>query len=72
MQTARKMKLQKVPGVAETLDWATALVALHASHLDDELVRETLGCFVKDEGDLRKFQAELDTGHLQGMISPLQ
>lgn len=72
MQTARQMKLQKVPGVAETLDWATALVTLHASHLDDELVRETLGCFVKDEGDLRKFQAELETGHLKGVLNPLQ
>ncbi|MBI3987991.1 MAG: MoxR family ATPase [candidate division NC10 bacterium] len=71
MQTVRKMKLNKVPGVAETLDWATALVALHASYLGDEVVRETLGCFVKDKGDLRKFQAELDAGHLAGMITPL-
>jgi len=71
MQTVRQMKLSKVPGVAETLDWAMALVTLHASHLDDEVVRETLGCFLKDEGDLKKFQAELDAGHLARMVNPL-
>ncbi len=71
MQTVRQMKLAKVPGVAETLDWAMALVALHASHLDSEVVRETLGCFLKDEGDLKKFQAELDAGHLARMVNPL-
>ncbi|RMG32265.1 MAG: MoxR family ATPase, partial [Methanobacteriota archaeon] len=34
MQEVRRQKLEKVPGVAETLDWAMALVALHRTHLD--------------------------------------
>ena len=69
MQSARRMKLAKTPGVAETLDWAGALVALHADHLDGDLVAETLGCFLKDEGDLRTFRAELEAGRLSAMAS---
>jgi MoxR-like ATPase len=68
MQSVRGMKLSRTPGVAETLDWARALVALHAAHLDDELVRETLGCFLKDEADLRNFGSSLDDGGLQQMV----
>jgi MoxR-like ATPase len=60
MQSLRRMKFSKTPGVAETLDWARALVALHAETLDDELVRETLGCFLKDEQDQRVFGGALD------------
>src|ERR687885_1048539 len=67
MQTLRRMKLAKIPGVAETLDWATALVALHAAHLDDDLVRETLGCFLKDEVDLRAVGEQIDSGRLAAM-----
>jgi MoxR-like ATPase len=68
MQAARTMSLSKVPGVAETLDWANALVALNATHLDQDLVRETMGCFLKDETDLRTFESELEAGRLE-MIS---
>jgi hypothetical protein len=60
-----------VPGVAESLDWARALVALHATHLDEELVRETLGCFLKDEEDLRTVSARLDAGELAALSSPV-
>ena len=64
IQQLRRGKLAKVPGVSETLDWAQALVTLHASHLSRELVEETLGCFLKDEGDLRRVRAELEAGRL--------
>ena len=59
MQTTRTMSLSKIPGVAETLDWANALVALQAPELDEQIVAETLGCFLKDEGDIAAFKAEL-------------
>ncbi len=59
METLREVRLAKVPGVAETLDWAQALVALHADHLDEALVAETLGCFLKDADDLKRFRAEV-------------
>jgi MoxR-like ATPase len=64
IQTVRKLNLVKVPGVAETLDWASALVVLNASQLDHEVIAETAGCFLKDEADLRKFEAELSAGRI--------
>jgi MoxR-like ATPase len=62
IQAIRKLNLVKVPGVAETLDWATALAALNTTRLDREVIAETTGCFLKDETDLRKFEAELSAG----------
>ncbi|MCB0586251.1 MAG: MoxR family ATPase, partial [Phaeodactylibacter sp.] len=53
MQEVRKMRLEKVPGIAETLDWAMALSALHIEHLDKELVESTLGIILKDWQDIR-------------------
>ncbi len=67
MQTLRAMRLAKIPGVAESLDWARALVALHADHLEPELVRETLGCVLKDQADLETVGAALDAGRLGSM-----
>ncbi len=59
MEALRRVRLSKVPGVAETLDWAQALVALHADHLDGELIRETLGCVLKDADDIKRYHAEV-------------
>jgi|SRR5205823_58308 len=59
METLREVRLAKVPGVAETLDWAQALVSLHADHIDAGLVDETLGCILKDADDLKRFRAEV-------------
>ena len=70
IQSLRQMRLSKVPGVAETLDWANALVALHADHLDEDLLKETLGCFVKDVDDVKRVQSTLATagfGSLTGV-----
>ena len=64
IQAVRKLNLAKTPGVAETLDWASALVVLNASQLDEEVIAETAGCFLKDEADLRKLEAELSAGRL--------
>jgi len=59
IQATRSMSLSKIPGVAETLDWANALVALQAPELNEEIVAETLGCFLKDESDVAAFKAEM-------------
>jgi MoxR-like ATPase len=59
METLRRVRLAKVPGVAESLDWANALVGLHADHLDETLVTETLGCVLKDADDIKRFRAEV-------------
>ena len=52
------MGLSKIPGVAETLDWANALVALQATELNDEVMSETIGCFLKDETDIATFKEQ--------------
>ena len=53
MELIRKQKLEKVPGVAETLDWARSLVALHQDHLDPVMVESTLGIVFKDRMDVQ-------------------
>jgi MoxR-like ATPase len=50
----RRTDLTKVPGVAETLDWAAALLALGARELAPDLVDETLGVLLKYEEDVRR------------------
>ena len=71
IQAVRKLNMVKVPGVAETLDWAAALLALNTQQLDPEVIAETAGCFLKDEADLRKFETELGDGRLKEMLSPV-
>jgi MoxR-like ATPase len=68
MQSLRRRQLMKVPGVAETLDWAAALAALHADHLDAELVRETLGCVLKEVDDVKRVEADLGAGRLSELL----
>ena len=59
MEMVRQQKLEKTPGIAETLDWARALVALHQKHLDPEVVEETLGIVFKDWSDVRQVKDSL-------------
>ncbi len=54
VQRLRKMDLYKPPGVAETLDWTEALVALGAKELDDTLIEATLGTVVKYREDQQR------------------
>ena len=54
----READLTKVPGIAETLDWAAALLALGARELKPELVDETLGVVLKYEEDIRQIRGE--------------
>lgn len=58
VQSLRRRALMKPPGVAETLDWAHALVTLHRDALDAETVAETLGCLVKDRHDMREVEGD--------------
>ena len=52
MSLVRKQKLEKVPGIAETLDWARSLVTLHQKYLDPEMAEATLGIVFKDKIDV--------------------
>ena len=58
VQWLRGADLTKVPGVAETLDWAAALIALGAVELTPALVEETLGVVLKYEEDIRAVRRE--------------
>jgi len=61
MEWMREQPFQKVPGVAESLDWALALVRLHRDALDEEALQQTLGCILKVQEDwelLRKERAQ--------------
>jgi len=54
----READLTKVPGIAETLDWAAALLSLGASQLSPEVIDETLGVVLKYEEDIRQVRGE--------------
>jgi MoxR-like ATPase len=64
MQGLRARPMSRMPGVAETLDWARALIVLHRDRLDAETVQETLGCVVKDGAD----SAELDPAQITALL----
>ena len=65
MQALRRRRLSKAPGVAESIDWAQALVRLHRPHLDAEAVAETLGCFLKDRHDVE----DLDRAGIDSLVA---
>ena len=52
VQTLRTLDLRKPPSISETVDWARALILLHARALDAALVRETLNVLLKFEQDV--------------------
>ena len=56
VQSLRDLDLYKAPGVAETIDWANALVALNALSLDDSTVSDTLGALLKYQDDIARVQ----------------
>jgi MoxR-like ATPase len=60
MVKLREMHFNKVPGVAESLDWAQALVELHRGMLDKTLLAQTLGVILKDREDWDLFEAHKD------------
>jgi MoxR-like ATPase len=64
MQRVREMNFYKRPGVAETLDWVSALVALNRKSLDDKSVLETMGCVFKYREDLHHLREQVEGKHL--------
>ena len=59
MQKIRSVDFLKRPGVSETLDWASALITMERKHLDEDVVKETLGCILKYQDDIRRFREEI-------------
>jgi MoxR-like ATPase len=58
MQKLRQISFYKRPGIAETLDWAQALLHLHQAVLVPETIRETVGCILKYHEDVEKFKRD--------------
>jgi MoxR-like ATPase len=56
VQTLRQQNLFKSPGVAETIDWAQALVELNCVALDPQMVDSTLGVLLKYQDDIGRIQ----------------
>jgi MoxR-like ATPase len=68
VQALRKQDLFKSPGVAETLDWATALSELDAVALDPATVSDTLGVLLKYQDDI----AKLEGGKVKELLDQVQ
>ena len=70
VEAIRKEDLRKVPGVAETLDWAAALVGLDVADLHDrpEIVHETLMCLLKTREDTARVTRQV-TDRLLGKVA---
>ncbi|WP_409076643.1 AAA family ATPase [Nitratireductor rhodophyticola] len=56
VQKLRELDLFKAPGVAETIDWATALTALGKESLDAETVSDTMGVLLKYQDDIARME----------------
>jgi hypothetical protein len=56
VQSLRTMDLYKLPGVAETIEWSRALLALDAVALDPDTVNNTLGVLLKYQDDIARVQ----------------
>ena len=58
VQELRQMDLYKLPGVAETIDWTNALVAVDTLSLDPAVINDTLGALLKYQDDLARLDSQ--------------
>ncbi len=65
VQELRRQELYKLPGVAETIDWITALVALDQEVLTEAMVNDTLGALLKYRDDIQHMQGAATRSILQ-------
>jgi MoxR-like ATPase len=71
VQALRDQDLFKLPGVAETIDWATALTQLDARSLTPQVVGDTLGALLKYQDDIARMQGdELEKAVKQAVSEP--
>jgi MoxR-like ATPase len=68
VQRMRGIDLFKAPGIAETIDWTNALVALNVLSLEPDAVRDTLGVLLKYQDDLGKVMG----GEAQAILDELR
>lgn len=58
----RELELKKSPSIAESIDWARTLIALHIANLDDKVIDDTLGVVLKHSSDVTRAARELKLG----------
>ena len=58
IQELRETELYKIPGVSETLDWTSALLALNQTKLDPQVIDDTLGIMLKYQDDIEAVRGE--------------
>jgi MoxR-like ATPase len=68
IQKLREIELFKVPGIAETIDWATALTELDKVALDPETVSDTIGVILKYQDDI----ARIESGEGKRILSEIK
>lgn len=66
VQNLRSMDLKKKPSVAETIDWAKALVMLNADSLDQQTLETTMTVLLKHEADVQRAKRLLSRGNNEG------
>jgi len=59
VQSLRTLDLRKAPSISETVDWARALILLHADSLDPSMVRDTLNVILKFEQDILAVEPQI-------------
>jgi len=72
VQELRKIDLYKLPGVAETLDWSTALMALSQADLQPAVVDDTLGALLKYQDDIEKVKGHEAARIIEEMKAEMQ
>ncbi len=58
VQELRETELYKIPGISETLDWTSALLALNQRELEPEVIDDTLGLMLKYQDDIEQVRGE--------------
>lgn len=61
VQVIRRQKLKKAPSIAETIDWAQALLTLETNCIDEEIVQNTLSILLKYQSDIEKIAGKVSS-----------
>ena len=69
VQAVREKDFYKLPGVAETIDWANALMKLGTTELSTEITEDTLGALLKYQDDIEKMKGEVTHGLVQQAVA---
>ena len=69
VQAVREKDFYKLPGVAETIDWANALMQLGTTELSTEITEDTLGTLLKYLDDIEKMKGEVTQGLVQRAVA---